>query len=191
MSTHHVLTRKRHSIDNLHAAELLKAAAVDHMYTFQVGTRAVTVEEVSDHYDVTGRFMSHSWGCSIQLWAHGKHGNIAAAAESSAAIDELRGANIASRITQFRTGQLLWTHTAEPVSHHVITPELDTFVGSAPPPNDLVYRLAETNETDWHTQALKPIWILTAPGTDFEPVRFAGLVSAATWITTNLDGGRK
>ena len=100
------------------------------MYTFQIGTRTVTVREVSEHLTVTGRFMSHSWGCSIQLWARNKHGKIQAAAESSVVIDDQRGGNIASRIKQFRTGELLWTHTADPVSQHSITPELDTFIAS-------------------------------------------------------------
>ena len=74
--------------------------------------------------------MSHFWGCSIQLWARNKHGKIQAAAESSVVIDDQRGGNIASRIKQFRTGELLWTHTADPVSQHSITPELDTFIAS-------------------------------------------------------------
>ena len=120
MSTHHISQPTHHHTDNLARAELLQAAAIDQMYTFQIGTRTVTVRDVSDDLTVNGRFMSHYWGCSIQLWARNKHGKIQASAESSVVIDDQRGGYIASRIKQFRTGELLWTHTAEPVNQHRI-----------------------------------------------------------------------
>jgi hypothetical protein len=187
MSTHHILSRSHATTDNLTRAELLKAAAIDQMYTFTIGTRTVTVREVSDHLTVTGRFMSHSWGCSIQLWARNKHGKIQAAAESSVVIDDQRGGNIASRIKQFRTGELLWTHTADPVSQHSITPELDSFIASR---DELVYQLKKELEID-HRDALNTIWVLTSPGQDFTPIRFAGLTAAVTHITANLPGANK
>jgi hypothetical protein len=187
MSTHHILSRSHATTDNLTRAELLKAAAVDQMYTFDIGTRTVIVREVSDHLTVTGRFMSHSWGCSIQLWARNKHGKVQAAAESSVVIDDQRGGNIASRTKQFRTGELLWTHTADPVSQHSITPELDTYIASR---DEAVYQLKKDLEVD-NRDALQTIWVLTSPGQDFTPIRFGGLTDAVTHITANLPGANK
>ena len=129
MSIQHMLHRRHHHTSNLARAERLQDAAVDQMYTFQIGTRAVTVRDVSDDLTVNGRFMSHFWGCSIQLWARNKHGKIQASAESSVIIDDQRGGYIASRIKQFRTGELLWTHTAEPVNQHRIESAVcDTYI---------------------------------------------------------------
>jgi hypothetical protein len=187
MSTHHILSRAHATTDNLTRAELLKAAAVDQMYTFDIGTRTVAVREVSEHLTVTGRFMAHSWGCSIQLWARNKHGKIQAAAESSVVIDDQRGGNIVCRIKQFRTGELLWTHTADPVSQHRISPELDTFIGAGP---EVVYQLKKELEID-NRDALKTIWVLTSPGQDFTPIRFASLPGAVTHITANIPGANK
>lgn len=187
MSTHHLLSRAHATTGNLTRAELLKVAAVDQMYTFEIGTRTVTVRDVSHQLTVTGRFMAHSWGCSVQLWARNKHGKIQAAAESSVVIDDQRGANIASRIKQFRTGELLWTQTADPVSQHSITPELDTFIATG---HEVVYQLKKELEID-HRDALKTVWVLTSPGQDFTPIRFAGLTGAVTHITANLPGANK
>lgn len=187
MSIHHISMRTHTVVDNLTRAQRLQDAAVDQMYTFQIGTRAVTVRDVSDDLTVNGRFMSHFWGCSIQLWARNKHGKIQAAAESSVVIDDQRGGNIASRIKQFRTGQLLWTHTADPVSQHSITPELDTFIATS---GESVFQLDKQLEID-NRDALNTIWVLTAPGQDFTPVRFSDLLAAVTYITANLPGANR
>jgi hypothetical protein len=187
MSTPHLLSRARRHASNLARGELLKAAAIDQMYTFQIGTRAVTVREVSDDLTVTGRFMSHHWGCSIQLWARNKHGKIQAAAESSAVIDDQRGGYIASRIKQFRTGELLWTHTAEPVNQHRIEPVLDTYIAAGA---ELVYQLNKDLDVD-SCADITPVWTLTSPGTDFTTVQFPGLTAAVTYITTHLPGANK
>ena len=186
MSTHHILSRSHATPDNLTRAELLKAAAVDQMYTFDIGTRTVIVREVSDHLTVTGRFMSHSWGCSIQLWARNKHGKIQAAAESSVTINDHQGGYIASRIKQFRTGELLWTNTAEPVSGHKIQPALDTFLAAG---HDITYQLR--GEYEFSPHDIQRVWILTAPGHEFTPIRFDGLTAAVTYINTNLTGAHK
>ena len=82
--------------------------------------------------------MAHAWGCSIQLWARNKHGKIQAAAEASVTINDQQGGYIASRIKQFRTSELLWTNTAEPVSQHKIEPALDTFLAAG---HDVAYQL--------------------------------------------------
>jgi hypothetical protein len=187
MSTPHLLSRARRHASNLARGELLKAAAIDQMYTFQIGTRAVTVREVSDDLTVTGRFMSHHWGCSIQLWARNKHGKIQAAAESSVVIDDQRGGYIASRIKQFRTGELLWTHTAEPVNQHRIEPVLDTYIASGA---ELVYELSKSFDVDSY-DAVTPVWTLTCPGTDFVAVEFPTLAASFDYITANLPGANK
>lgn len=188
MSTPHLLHRTHHHISNLARAELLQAAAVDQMYTFQIGTRSVTVRDVSDDLTVTGRFMDHSWGCSIQLWARNKHGNIQAAAESSVIIDDQRGGYIASRIKQFRTGELLWTHTADPVNQHRISSaDRDTYLASGP---ELVYQLTKSYDID-NAEGVTPIWTLTCPGSDFVPVEFPTLAASFDHITANLPGGNK
>jgi hypothetical protein len=187
MSTHHILSRSHATTDNLVRAELLKAAAIDKMYTFDIGTRTVIVRDVSDHLTVTGRFMSHYWGCSIQLWARNKHGKIQAAAESSVVIDDQRGGNVASRIKQFRTGELLWTHNADPVSQHSITPDLDTYIATH---GESIFQLNKQLEID-NRDALNTIWVLTSPGEDFTPIRFVGLTGAATYISAHLPGAKK
>ena len=156
------------------------------MYTFQIGTRTVHRRDVSEDLTVTGRFMAHAWGCSIQLWARNKHGKIQAAAESSVVIDDQRGGNIASRIKQFRTGELLWTHTADPVSQHTIKPELDTFIAAG---DEVVYQLRAKYELS--ASDIERVWILTAPGQDFTPMRFDGLSAAVTYINANLGGAHK
>ena len=187
MSIHHISMRTHTDVDNLTHAQRLQDAAVDQMYTFQIGTRAVTVRDVSDDLTVNGRFMSHFWGCSIQLWARNKHGKIQASAESSVVIDDQRGGYIASRIKQFRTGELLWTHTAQPVNQHRIEPVCDTYIAAGP---DLVYQLSKHFDID-SCDAVTPVWTLTCPGTDFAPVQFAALAPAFGYITAYLPGANK
>jgi len=186
MTRHSTLARAHTITDNLTRAELLKGAAVDKIYSFQTGTRAITVAGVSEEFTVTGRFMAHTWGCSIQLWARNKHGKIQAAAESSVTINDHQGGYIASRIKQFRTGQLLWTNTAEPVSGHKIQPALDTFLAAG---HDITYRLS--GEYEFSPHDIQRVWILTAPGHEFTPIRFDGLTAAVTYINTNLTGAHK
>jgi hypothetical protein len=187
MSTPHLLHRTRHHTPNLARAELLQAAAVDLMYTFQIGTRPVTVAGVSDDLAVNGRFTSHHWGCGIQLWARNNHGKIQASAESSVIIDDQRGGHIASRIKQFRTGELLWTHTAEPVNQHRIEAGCDTYLASGP---ELVYQL--TRHYDIHTRDdVTSVWTLTCPGTYFVPVEFPTLTASFDYITAHLPGADK
>lgn len=188
MSTPHLLHRTHHHINNLARAELLQAAAIDQMYTFQIGTRPVTVCDVSDDLTVNGRFSSHHWGCSIQLWARNKHGKIQASAESSVIIDDQRGGQIASRIKQFRTGELLWTHTAEPVNQHRIdSADRDTYLASGP---ELVYQLSKHYDLD-SAEGVTPIWTLTCPGSYFVPVQFPTLPASFDYITADLPGANK
>jgi hypothetical protein len=187
MSTPHLLHRTHHHTSNLARAELLQAAAIDQMYTFQIGTRSVTVRDVSDDLNVNGRFSSHHWGCSIQLWARNKHGKIQASAESSVIIDDQRGGYIASRIKQFRTGELLWTHTAEPVNQHRIEVGCDTYLASGP---ELVYQLSKHFDVDTR-DGVTPVWTLTCPGSYFVPVEFATLAASFDYITANLPGANK
>jgi hypothetical protein len=188
MSTPHLLHRTHHHTNNLARAELLQAAAIDQMYTFQIGTRPVTVHDVSDDLTVNGRFSSHHWGCSIQLWARNKHGKIQASAESSVIIDDQRGGYIASRIKQFRTGELLWTHTAEPVNQHRIdSADRDTYLASGP---ELVYQLSKHYDLD-SAEGVTPIWTLTCPGSYFVPVQLPTLTASFDYITAHLPGANK
>jgi hypothetical protein len=187
MTIPHISIRTHASIDNLTRAQRLKDAAVDQMYRFEIGCRAVTVRDVSDQLTVTGRFMSHCWGCSIQLWARNKHGKIQAAAESTVVIDDQRGAGIDSRIKQFRTGELLWTHTAEPVNQRRIEPELATYVAAS---GETIYQLREEFEFD-RRDNITHLWVLTCPGHDVTALRFPDLADAVAYITTNVPGANK
>jgi hypothetical protein len=187
VSTHHLPHRAQPSTDNLVRAERLAATAIDQMYRFEIGTHTVHVDEVSDDFTVTGRFMAHSWGASIQLWARNKRGKIQAAAESSVVIDDQHGGAISARIKQFRTGDLLWTHTANPVSQHRITPELDTYLATH---GESIYQLDKQLDID-SRDALQTIWVLTSPGEDFTPIRFASLAAASAHIGATLPGAVK
>lgn len=184
--TRHSSTLTRRHTDNLSRAEILKSVAVDKMYSFQTGTRAVPIAGVSEEFAVTGRFMAHAWGCSVQLWARNKHGKIQAAAEASVTINDQQGGYIASRIKQFRTSHLLWTNTAEPVSQHKIEPALDTFLAAG---HDVAYQLRA--EYEFSASDIEQVWILSSPGQDFTPMRFDGLSAAVTHINANLGGAHK
>jgi hypothetical protein len=184
--TRHSSTLTHSHTDNLSRADILKSVAVDKMYAFQTGTRAVPVAGVSEEFTVTGRFMAHAWGCSVQLWARNKHGKTQAAAESTVSISDQEGSYIAARIKQFRTGELLWTNTAEPVSHRKIEPALDTFLAAG---HDVAYQLRA--EYEFSPSDIEQVWILSSPGQDFTPMRFDGLRAAATYIDAHLAGARK
>jgi hypothetical protein len=177
-------TQTRPDISNVGRAHLLKAAAADHMHRFVTGTRHVTVAGVSEHLTVTGCFMAHAWGASIQLWARGRHGHTHAAAEASVTIDDAHGGYIAARISQFRIGSLLWTHTGDPVSQHPIRAGIDTFIAAA---GDVVYQL----EKEYDIDDDNPGWSLTSPGTNVDAAHFPDFIAAASHIMESIATGRR
>ena len=183
--TRHSSTLTRSHTNNLSRAEILKSVAVDKMYSFQTGTRAVPVAGVSEEFAVTGRFMAHAWGCSIQLWARNKHGKIQAAAESSVTINDQHGGYIASRIKQFRTGELLWTHTAEPVSQHKIDPRWTLHASAG---HDVAYQLRRSTS---QPRPRNKCGFLAHPARTSPRSASPGLAAAVTYINANLGGAHK
>jgi hypothetical protein len=173
--------------DNITRAERLRAVAIDQMYTFTPGSRAVAVDGVSDQLTVTGRFTAHNWGYGIQLAARNKHGVIQASAEAGVS-DELGTpcGTIWSRIRHFQAGGLLWTNTAEPLSDAAIRPSLQRFLAAAA---DVVYQLDSEVDTDGADARI--VWTLTAPGHDFDAIQFHHLHAAADHINNTFTGGRK
>jgi uncharacterized membrane protein len=172
--------------DNITRAERLRAAAVDQMYTFAPGSRAVVVDGVSDQLTVTGCFTAHSWGYGIALAARNKHDIVQAGAEVSVS-DQLGTpcGTIWSRIRHFQAGGLLWTNTAEPLSAAPIRPALQRFLAAAA---DVVYQL----DSDVHTDGpdARIVWTLSAPGRDCDAIQFHNLRAAAAHINAAFTGGR-
>jgi hypothetical protein len=165
--------------DNAAVAQRLKDAAIDSLYSFRPGTGPLTVAPLSGELEVTARFIEHTWGLSAQLWARDEHARIHAAAEASV-IDPRGGSSIQSRIKQFRTGELLWTHIAIPVNREPITTGPNAYIAAA---GDYVYQLHQEYDTKF-----RPVWLLTSPGLDLidEERRFAGLPGAVTYINDTL-----
>lgn len=164
--------------DNAAVAQRLKDAAVDALYSFRPGTGPLTVAPISDELDVSARFIAHTWGYSAQLGARDDHARIQASAEASV-IDPTGGTTIRSRIKQFRTGPLLWTHIATPVNHEPITHGPNAYIAAA---GEHVYQLHEEYDARY-----RPVWLLTTPGLDLlEEHRFAGIPSAVAYITDTL-----
>jgi len=165
--------------DNAAVAQRLKSAAVDALYSFRPGTGPLTVAPISGELDVTARFIQHTWGLSAQVWARDEHARIHAAAEASV-IDPTGGASICSRIKQFRTGELLWTHIGIPVNREPITTGPNAYIAAA---GDYIYQLHQEYDSRF-----RPVWLLTTPGLDLieDERRFAGLPGAITYITDTL-----
>jgi hypothetical protein len=161
--------------DNTAVAERLQSAAIDSLYTFRPGTGPLTVEPISGELEVTARCVEHTWGYSAQLCARDEHGRIHAAAEASV-IDPASGNAIRSRIKQFRTGELLWTHISAPVHDEPITNGANAYIAAA---GEHVYQLHHEYDSRF-----RPVWVLTSPGLDLIPERrFAGLPGAVSYIT--------
>ncbi|MBV8350255.1 MAG: hypothetical protein JOZ49_22905 [Mycolicibacterium sp.] len=164
--------------DNAAVAQRLKDAAVDSLYTFRPGTRPLSVAPLPHDLEVAARFIEHTWGYSAQLWARDKHARIIAAAEASV-IDPAGGGAIRSRIKQFRTGTLLWTHISAPVNREPIINGPNAYIAAA---GDHVYQLHEEYDARF-----RPVWLLSTPGLELvEEQRFAGIPSAISYITDTL-----
>ena len=161
--------------DNAAVAQRLKDAAVDALYSFRPGTGPLTVAPISNELEVTARFIQHTWGYSAQLWARDENARIHAAAEASV-IDPTGGSTIRSRIKQFRTGQLLWTHIAAPVNQEPIINGPNAYIAAA---GEYVYQLHQEYDGRY-----RPVWLLTTPGLDLldEERRFAGIPRAVAYI---------
>ena len=164
--------------DNAAVAQRLKHAAIDSLHSFRPGTGPLTVTPISDELEVTARFIQHTWGHSAQLWARDEHARIQACAEASV-IDPAGGSAICSRIKQFRTGPLLWTHIATPVNQEPIIAGPNAYIAAA---GEHVYQLHQEYDARY-----RPVWLLTTPGLDLlEERRFAGIPSAVAYITDTL-----
>jgi hypothetical protein len=165
--------------DNAAVARRLKDAAIDSLYSFRPGTGPLNVAPISGQLEVTARFIAHTWGLSAQLWARDNHARIHATAEASV-VDPAGGSSIQSRIKQFRTGELLWTHIGSPVNREPITTGPNAYIAAA---GDYVYQLHQEYDAKF-----RPVWLLTTPGLDLieEERRFAGLPGAITYITDTL-----
>jgi hypothetical protein len=109
-------------LDHTYAiAERLSGITTDSLYTFQPGARELTIATFPEHLHLIGRFTQHSWGVSAQIWARDNDGTLQASAEASAGpLGQV--SSIRPRIKHFRSGALLWTHIATPVSLAPIDP---------------------------------------------------------------------
>ncbi|MBY0290894.1 MAG: hypothetical protein K2X52_27700 [Mycobacteriaceae bacterium] len=164
--------------DNAAVAQRLKHAAIDSLHSFRPGTGPLTVAPISGELEVTARFIRHTWGYSAQLWARDERARIQASAEASV-IDPTGDNTIRSRIKQFRTGELLWTHIAAPVNQEPIIAGPNAYIAAA---GDHVYQLHQEYDTRY-----RPVWLLTTPGLDLlEERRFAGIPSAVAYIADAL-----
>ena len=166
-------------LDHTYAiAERLRGITIDSLYTFEPGVRDLTIAAFPEHLNLIGRFTHHSWGVSAQIWARDKHGTLQASAEASAGpLDEV--SSIRPRIKHFRSGALLWTHIATPVSLAPIDPlpgSAYTAIGRH------CYRLHPEPRIDAH-----PIWHLSTDDLDLEHPLFAGVASAVTYIADQLE----
>lgn len=173
--------------DTLAQAARLAAIAVDMMYRFVPGTRTVTLDGISEEFTVTGEFLEHWWGQSIQFTARDARGDVAAAAEASVVLNDRGCGSISSRARQFRTSGTLWTHTGQPVNIRSIRPALDSYTATH---GQTTYRLDKQLHHD-HRDVLKTAWVLSSSRDDFTPIRFAGLVGAVTYISNALAGEPK
>jgi hypothetical protein len=166
-----------HSDHTYAIAERLRGITTDSLYTFQPGVRDLTIASFPEDLHLIGRFTTHSWGVSAQVWARDKHGTLQAGAEASAGpLAEV--SSISSRIMHFRSGALLWTHIATAVSLAAITigGTAYTAVGRH------CYRLHPEPRIDAH-----PIWHLSTDDLDLEHPLFAGVPSAVTYIADQLE----
>jgi hypothetical protein len=163
--------------DNAAVAKRLKDAAVDALHSFRPGTGPLTVAPISSELDVTARFIQHTWGYSAQLWARDEHARIQASAEAS--VIDPTGGTICSRIKQFRTAELLWTHIGAPVNQEPIINGPNAYIAAA---GEYVYQLHQEYDARY-----RPVWPLTTPGLDLlEERRFAGIPSAVAYISDTL-----
>ena len=186
MPNQRLRNRPTTATDTLAHAQRLAAIAVDMMYRFVPGTRTVTIEGISEKLTVTGEFIEHWWGQSIQFTARDAHGDVAAAAESSVVLNDRGCGSISSRARQFRTSGMLWTHTGQPVNIASIRPALDSYTASH---GEISYRLDK--QLHDHREELKTVWVLSSSRDDFTPIRFAGLVGAVTHLSHTLAGESK
>ena len=161
-------------------AERLRGIASDSLYTFEPGIRELRVATLPEDTQLIGRFTTHTWGISAQLWARDEQGALQAGAEASAGpIDKV--SSIHARITHFRSGPLLWTRAGTPVSLAVTNP-----TGADSPTYTAVgrhcYQLHPEPRIDAH-----PIWHLTTDDLELEHPLFAGVASAVTYIADHFE----
>ena len=160
-------------------AERLRGIAADSLYTFQAGIRELSIDTFPEQLHAVGSFATHDWGISAQVWARDEHGVLQAAGEASAGPLE-EAAPIHSRIRHFRSGPLLWTHIATPVSIAPISVygggQTYTAVGRHS------YRLRPQPRLEAH-----PIWHLSTDDLEMEHPLFAGVASAVTYIADKFE----
>ena len=159
-------------------AQRLAGIAADSLYNFQPGLRTLDLPTFPETLTVTARLSTHPWGISAQAWARDTDGVLHACAEATAGPVDASSA-IHTRIRHFRSGSLLWTQLAGPVSTTAINPAHPQVFTSA---GRFTYQLQPEHRISGH-----PIWHLHTDEIDQDHPLFAGVDSAVTHIAEYLE----
>lgn len=160
-----------------HLAGQLHARAIDSLYRLTEGHH--TLDPIGTH-TITAHITVHPWGPSAQLYAIDRAGQLAAAAEATAANPP--PATIRSRIRTYQSGALTWNNTATPISSTGADPSpYVTFEATG----DHHYQLHREINPD----TFREHWILTIDGQP-HPHRFAGPVGAADYLHSEVQPRR-